>query len=171
MAFCVAEVDRERPTWTATCSRLGRQDSGRHLPQLRMEFEEETSLRSSSCSWAHATVTWRFRPVWVDTDYWIAFFITDDTGDNRWQTLIPTAFCYSCELLAATLYKTNEIYLPTQLLFCSHAAIVPPSVWVNPNSWSSKEKTIPPLISRSWLKVMVSQLQIYSSYAFQSTCG
>ena len=32
------------PKWTATCSRLGRQDSGRLLSQLRMECDEEALL-------------------------------------------------------------------------------------------------------------------------------
>ena len=47
--------------WTASCSPLELQDSGRLLSQLRMEFKEEALLWLSSCSWAHATATSRFR--------------------------------------------------------------------------------------------------------------
>ena len=43
----------------------------------------------------------------------LASVFSDDTGVNRRQTMILTAFCCSCELLTATLYKTNEIYLPS----------------------------------------------------------
>ena len=105
------------PMWTATSTRLGCQDSGRLLSQLRMEFEEEALLWPFDYSWAHATArrvlataTLRCRPVWFDTDCWIAFFFADDTGINRRRTLIPTAFCRSCELLIGTLYKTNDIF-------------------------------------------------------------
>ena len=41
--------------WKATCSRLGSQDSGKLLSQLRMEFEEEALLWQPEYSWAQAT--------------------------------------------------------------------------------------------------------------------
>ena len=67
------------PKRTATCSRLGRQDNARLLSQLRMEFEEEAQVPTSSGrpdAVEHkqperrvlATATLRFRPVCVDTD-------------------------------------------------------------------------------------------------------
>ena len=82
------------PKWTATCSRLGRQDSGRFLSRLRMEFEE-TLFWQSSCSWADATATLRFRPGWyrhqptanADTDcifpfVWVAYC---KSVENLWD--------------------------------------------------------------------------------------
>ena len=96
--------------WTATCSRLLRQDCGRLLlSQLRMKFEE-VLFWPSSCSWAHATATPRSsngNGAFSSCVSWhrllgsvffvllllllFFFFFADDTGVNRRQTLIPTA--------------------------------------------------------------------------------
>ena len=83
--------------WMASCSLLVRQDNGRLLSHLKMEFKEEALLCPSSCSWAHATATSHsrncnvcFRPVWVDTDYWTAFLLRMIPGSidgRRWYRL------------------------------------------------------------------------------------
>ena len=88
--------------------------------QLQLRHATATS-RSCNCNVAFSPCVNRHRLL----DSIFFFFFAGDTGVKQRQTLMPTAFCRSCEMLTATLYKTNEIYLPSARwrLFSSHADV------------------------------------------------